>query len=108
MPTAMGANAPWPACRFRNRVEQTRLKKRPQVRSCGLFSLRQKMRPKMPRTMIADLKSFERQQHYELKGWIRRIRETKSTTFIVLQDCSGTIQVVADPVRTRNLGLRAE
>ncbi len=61
----------------------------------------------MPRTMIADLNSVELQR-CELKGWIRRIRETKSTTFIVLQDCSGTIQVVADPVRTRNLGLRAE
>ena len=43
-----------------------------------------------------------------MKGWIRRIRETKSTTFIVLQDCSGIIQVVADPARLRNLGLRAE
>ncbi len=61
----------------------------------------------MPRTMIADLKSHE-PQISELKGWIRRIRETKSTTFIVLQDCSGTIQVVADPVQVKNLGLRAE
>ena len=49
----------------------------------------------MPRMMIADLKSHEPQTTV-LKGWIRRIRETKSTTFIVLQDCSGTIQVVAD------------
>ena len=61
----------------------------------------------MPRTMIADLKSVK-PQACELKGWIRRLRETKSTTFIVLQDCSGIIQVVADPVRTKNLGLRAE
>ena len=44
----------------------------------------------MPRTMIADLKSHV-PQTIELKGWIRRIRETKSTTFIVLQDCSGTM-----------------
>ena len=61
----------------------------------------------MPRTMIADLRN-PGPQTIELKGWIRRIRETKSTTFIVLQDCSGTIQVVADPMRLRNLGLRAE
>jgi nondiscriminating aspartyl-tRNA synthetase len=61
----------------------------------------------MPRTMIADLKTHEPQSG-ELKGWIRRIRETKSTTFILLQDCSGTIQVIADPARIRNLGLRAE
>ena len=40
-----------------------------------------------------------------LKGWIRRIRETKSTTFIVLQDCSGIIQVVADPSKVKHLGL---
>ncbi len=61
----------------------------------------------MRRTLITDLKSHLAESR-ELRGWIRRIRETKSTTFIVLQDCSGTIQVVADPARTRNLGLRAE
>lgn len=43
-----------------------------------------------------------------LKGWIRRIRETKSTTFIVLQDCSGVVQVVAEPARVKDRGLRAE
>ncbi|HLI81902.1 MAG TPA: aspartate--tRNA(Asn) ligase [Candidatus Binataceae bacterium] len=43
-----------------------------------------------------------------LKGWIRRIRETKSTTFIVLQDCSGIIQLVANPADVKSLGLRAE
>jgi nondiscriminating aspartyl-tRNA synthetase len=43
-----------------------------------------------------------------LKGWIRRIRETKSTTFIVLQDCSGIVQIVADPAKLKGLGLRAE
>ena len=61
----------------------------------------------MPRTMIADLTSHGPQTR-QLKGWIRRVRETKSTIFIVLQDCSGTIQVVADPVRIKNTGLRAE
>ena len=61
----------------------------------------------MPRTLIADLKDRE-MQATQLKGWVRRIRETKSTTFIVLQDCSGIVQVVADPARVKNLGLRAE
>ena len=61
----------------------------------------------MPRTMIADLKSHE-PQTYQLKGWIRRIRETKSNIFIVLQDCSGTILVLAEPVRNKHMGLRAE
>lgn len=59
----------------------------------------------MQRTMVADLGESA---PTVLKGWIRRIRETKSTTFIVLQDCSGTVQVVADPAMTKNLGLRAE
>jgi nondiscriminating aspartyl-tRNA synthetase len=61
----------------------------------------------MTRTMIAELRASEPGTS-ELRGWIRRIRETKSTTFIVLQDCSGTIQVVADPAQFRSLGLRAE
>ena len=29
-----------------------------------------------------------------VKGWARFVRNTKSTTFIVLQDCSGTVQLV--------------
>jgi nondiscriminating aspartyl-tRNA synthetase len=61
----------------------------------------------MPRTLIADLKGSE-MQTTELKGWIRWIRETKTTTFIVLQDCSGSIQVVVEPERVRHTGLRSE
>jgi len=61
----------------------------------------------MKRQLIAELD----RSHIEtvlLKGWIRRIRETKSTTFIVLQDCSGIVQVVANPANVKGLGLRAE
>ncbi|MGO9604693.1 MAG: amino acid--tRNA ligase-related protein [Candidatus Binataceae bacterium] len=61
----------------------------------------------MQRTMIAELTAFE-SRRVLLKGWIRRIRETKSTTFILLHDCSGTIQVVADPATTKGRGLRVE
>jgi nondiscriminating aspartyl-tRNA synthetase len=61
----------------------------------------------MPRTLIADLKGSQ-MQTIELKGWIRRIRKTKTTTFIVLQDCSGSIQVVVKPERVGNIGLRSE
>ena len=61
----------------------------------------------MTRMMIADLVSQD-SRPIKLKGWIRRIRRTKSTTFIVLQDCSGTIQVVADPELAKNLELRAD
>ena len=61
----------------------------------------------MKRQMIGDL-DRSREESVLLIGWIRRIRETKSTTFIVLQDCSGTIQVVADPAKIKREGLRAE
>ncbi|HEY6420210.1 MAG TPA: aspartate--tRNA(Asn) ligase [Candidatus Binataceae bacterium] len=59
------------------------------------------------RTMIADLDPSQSGSAL-IRGWIRRIRETKSTTFIVLGDCSGTIQIVAEPSMTRALPLRAE
>ena len=61
----------------------------------------------MKRELIAELDRLQ-MGPVMLKGWIRRIRETKSTTFIVMQDCSGIIQVVADPANVKNLGLRAE
>jgi len=61
----------------------------------------------MKRTLIAELAASS-SDRVLIKGWIRRLRETKSTTFIVVQDCSGAIQVVAEPARTRHLGLRAE
>src|SRR5271170_1576682 len=61
----------------------------------------------MKRTLIAELSSSS-SDRILLKGWVRRLRETKSTSFIILRDCSGEIQVVADPARTRGLGLRAE
>jgi len=61
----------------------------------------------MKRTLIAELASST-SERVLVKGWIRRLRETKSTTFIIVADCSGAIQVVAEPARTRHLGLRAE
>jgi len=61
----------------------------------------------MKRQLIAELDRSQ-SEPVILKGWIRRIRETKSTTFVVMQDCSGIIQVVADPANVKNLGLRAE
>jgi aspartyl/asparaginyl-tRNA synthetase len=107
-PTAIGAHAPELACRFRDRLEQNRIKEEAAGNkpAASFFSASDEAR-KMPRMRIADLKS-PGPKSIVLKGWIRRIRETKSTTFIVLQDCSGTIQVVAGPVLLRNLGLRAE
>jgi nondiscriminating aspartyl-tRNA synthetase len=61
----------------------------------------------MQRSLIAELDRAQTEL-VVLKGWIRRIRETKSTTFIVLQDCSGIIQIVANPAIVKDLGLRPE
>ncbi len=61
----------------------------------------------MKRQLIEELDRL-RPTSVALKGWIRRMRETKSTTFIVLQNRSGIIQVVADPSKVKHLGLRAE
>lgn len=43
-----------------------------------------------------------------LRGWIHHLRATKSTTFIVLKDASGTVQVVADPGAIHGLALKTE
>ncbi len=61
----------------------------------------------MKRQLIGELDRAE-SGAVILKGWVRRLRETKSTTFIVLQDCSGTVQIVADPAKVKYIGLRAE
>ncbi|HLX38392.1 MAG TPA: aspartate--tRNA(Asn) ligase [Candidatus Binataceae bacterium] len=61
----------------------------------------------MKRQLISELDRWQ-MGAIVLKGWIRRIRETKSTTFIVLQDCSGIIQIVANPAEVKDLRLRAE
>jgi nondiscriminating aspartyl-tRNA synthetase len=59
------------------------------------------------RTFIADLAPLIGQEVL-LRGWARRVRETKSTTFIVLQDTSGQVQVVCDPALVSPLGLKSE
>jgi len=59
------------------------------------------------RVFVADLTAHFGEA-VVLKGWIQRLRDTKSTTFIVLKDASGTVQVVADPQKTKPLGLKSE
>ena len=41
-----------------------------------------------------------------VKGWARFVRNTKSTTFIVLQDVSGTVQLVGPAEGERGLRSR--
>jgi nondiscriminating aspartyl-tRNA synthetase len=59
------------------------------------------------RVFVADLPQHFGQE-VTLCGWIRRYRETKSTTFIVVQDTSGLVQVVAGPQQVAGLGLKTE
>jgi len=59
------------------------------------------------RIFVADLASHVGQEVL-LRGWVRRLRETKSTTFIMLQDGSGIIQVVAAPSAVAPLGIKSE
>lgn len=59
------------------------------------------------RTFTADL-AAHLGEDVVLRGWVRRLRETKSTTFILLQDASGTVQVVADPAALSALELKSE
>ena len=55
----------------------------------------------MARVFISKLSDYI-DQKVILKGWVRVIRSTKSTTFIVLQDASGIVQAVAPP-KSRSL-----
>lgn len=43
-----------------------------------------------------------------LKGWVFRYRALAKTVFIVLRDCTGTVQVVASPDQVANLGLKLD
>lgn len=43
-----------------------------------------------------------------LRGWIHRLRPTRSTVFIVLQDASGRTQIVAGHEPLKDLGLKTE
>ncbi|MGE0527437.1 MAG: OB-fold nucleic acid binding domain-containing protein, partial [Bdellovibrionales bacterium] len=43
-----------------------------------------------------------------LKGWVFRYRALARTVFIVLRDCTGTVQVVASPDQVAGLGLKLD
>ncbi len=47
----------------------------------------------LKRVLAADLATYI-DREVTVKGWARFVRNTKSTTFIVLQDVSGTVQLV--------------
>ena len=47
----------------------------------------------LQRVFAVDLATYI-DRDVTVKGWARFVRHTKSTTFIVLQDVSGTVQLV--------------
>ncbi len=59
------------------------------------------------RILIGCLQSSEREQII-VRGWVHRLRELARTTFIVLKDCSGTVQCVAEPEMVKQIGLRLD
>jgi nondiscriminating aspartyl-tRNA synthetase len=61
----------------------------------------------MQRTFVADLGS-KIGEAVTLRGWVHRYRETRSTVFIVLQDTSGTTQIVAGHEGVKDAALKTE
>jgi nondiscriminating aspartyl-tRNA synthetase len=61
----------------------------------------------MKRTFVSEL-STSHEGEVLLRGWILRQRALAKTTFLLLQDCTGSIQCVADPELTRGLALHAD
>lgn len=60
----------------------------------------------MERTFIEETTVVGRE--VRVCGWVHRLRELKSAVFIVLRDCSGSVQVVASPEQITSLGLKLE
>ncbi|MCO5144413.1 MAG: aspartate--tRNA(Asn) ligase [Oligoflexia bacterium] len=60
----------------------------------------------MNRVFIEELPSLYKQK-IKISGWIYRYRPLAKTAFIILKDCSGTVQCVADPkiINDHNLKL---
>lgn len=58
------------------------------------------------RTFIKSLKPL--QETIKIAGWIQNLRIQSKTTFIVLKDCTGTIQCVVATEYSKNLNLKLD
>ncbi len=47
-------------------------------------------------------------QEVRLMGWVQRLRALAKTTFIVLRDCSGSVQIVSPPAQVAALGMKLD
>ena len=61
----------------------------------------------MKRVLIAQLPELLGQK-VKIAGWVYRYRPLAKTAFIVLKDCSGTVQCVSAPLLPKDLGLKLE
>ncbi|HHT42666.1 MAG TPA: aspartate--tRNA(Asn) ligase [Firmicutes bacterium] len=61
----------------------------------------------MTRTLIADLNSHLNEE-VVVKGWVERIRELSSVTFLILRDRTGRVQAAAEPGLVSRLKLSTE
>jgi nondiscriminating aspartyl-tRNA synthetase len=59
------------------------------------------------RSLIASLHP-ELSEEIVIRGWIFRLRELTRTTFIIIKDCSGEVQCVADSDSVRTLALKRD
>ncbi len=61
----------------------------------------------MRRVFIAQLSELLGQKTV-LRGWVYRYRPLAKTTFIILRDCSGTVQCVASPELVKDFSLKLD
>jgi len=61
----------------------------------------------MQRTLVEDLSAHCGEQVL-VKGWLERIRELSTVTFLILRDRTGTVQIAADPKLYAELKLSTE
>jgi nondiscriminating aspartyl-tRNA synthetase len=61
----------------------------------------------MKRVLIAELPELLGQK-VKIAGWVSRYRPLAKTAFIVLKDCSGTVQCVSAPQLPKDLGVKLE
>ncbi|MBW4630391.1 MAG: aspartate--tRNA(Asn) ligase [Iphinoe sp. HA4291-MV1] len=59
------------------------------------------------RTLIGSLHS-SLSEPVLIRGWIYRLRELAKTTFIIVKDCSGEVQCVADSASVREMSLKLD
>lgn len=61
----------------------------------------------MERTLVEDLKG-RLNSEVLVKGWVERIRELSSVTFLIIRDRTGRVQVAADPRLCADLKISTE